>query len=107
MNKKIIIQKPSLEYCKNIYWIFGIIIKNSDKKKTKKVKKRLLSLGIETRDFFWPMHKQNIYKKMGLFKGEIFPVAEYLANNGFYIPSGLGLKKKEMIKICKYINKIL
>ena len=106
-NKNIIIQKPSLNYCKNIYWIFGIIIKNSNKKNTQKVKKKLLALGIETRDFFWPMNKQNIYKKMDLFKGQNFPVAEYLANNGFYIPSGLGLKKSEMIKICKCVNKIL
>ncbi len=44
---------------------------------------------------------------MDLFKGQNFPIAEYLANNGFYIPSGLGLKKSEMVKICKYINKIL
>ena len=53
------------------------------------------------------MNKQKIYKKMGLFKGQNFPIAEYLGNNGFYIPSGLGLKKTEMIKICKCINKIL
>jgi perosamine synthetase len=64
-------------------------------------------MGIQTRDFFWPMNKQKIYKKMGLFKGQNFPIAEYLGNNGFYIPSGLGLKKTEMIKICKCINKIL
>jgi len=106
-NKNIIIQKPSLDYCKNIYWIFGIIIKDSGKKNTKKIKKELLKSGIETRDFFWPMHKQNIYKKMGLFKGQSFPVAEYMATNGFYIPSGLGLTKPEMDKICKCVNKIL
>ena len=86
---------------------FGIVIKNSNKKNTQKIQKKLLSMGIQTRDFFWPMNKQKIYKKMGLFKGQNFPVAEYLANNGFYIPSGLGLKKTEMVKICKCINKIL
>ena len=106
-NKNIIIQKPYLNYCKNIYWIFGIVIKNSNKKNTQRIQKKLQSMGIQTRDFFWPMHKQNIYKKMGLFKGQNFPIAEYLANNGFYIPSGLGLKKSEMVKICKCINKIL
>ena len=106
-NKNIIIQKPSISYCKNIYWVFGIIIKNSSKKNTQKIQKKLLSMGIQTRDFFWPMNKQKIYKKMGLFKGENFPIAEYMANNGFYIPSGLGLKKSEMIKICKCLNKIL
>ena len=43
---------------------------------------------------------------MGLFKGQKFPVAEYFANNGFYIPSGLGIKKTEMKIICKFINKV-
>ena len=106
-NNNIIIQKPSLKYCKNIYWVFGILIKKGNKKNTQKIKKKLEALGIQTRDFFWPMHKQNIYKRMGLFKNQKFPVAEYLANNGFYIPSGLGLKKSEMFKICKCINKVL
>ncbi|MDC1280637.1 DegT/DnrJ/EryC1/StrS family aminotransferase, partial [Pelagibacteraceae bacterium] len=103
-NKNIIIQKPSLSYCKNIYWIFGILLKNSNKKKTQKIRKKLLTMGVDTRDFFWPMNKQNIYIKMGMFKGQKYPVAEFLANNGFYIPSGLGLKKTEMIKICKCLN---
>ena len=106
-NKKIIIQKPYLPYCENIYWIFGILIKKSSRKKTQTIRRKLEDYGIETRDFFWPMHKQNIYKKMGLFKKQKFPVAEYFANNGFYIPSGLGIKKKEMKIICKAINKIL
>ena len=106
-NENIIIQKPSISYCKNIYWVFGILIKNSNKKKTQKIQKKLQTMGIQTRDFFWPMNKQKIYKKMGLFRGQNFPIAEYLANNGFYIPSGLGLKKSEMIKICKCVNKIL
>ena len=106
-NNKIIIQKPSIDYSENIYWVFGILVKQSNRKKTQQLRKKLLNLGVETRDFFWPMHKQNIFKKMKLFKNQRFPIAEYLSNNGFYIPSGLGLKKSEMMIICKYINKIL
>jgi perosamine synthetase len=33
---------------------------------------------------------------MGLFKNESYPVAEKLARNGFYIPSGLGLTDEEI-----------
>ena len=33
--------------------------------------------------------------------------SEHLSNNGFYIPSGLGLKKTEMVYVCKILNKVL
>ena len=44
---------------------------------------------------------------MGLFKGETYPVAENLAKNGFYLPSGLGLSNKQIEYIIKITNKIL
>ena len=43
------------------------------------------------------MHKQDILQKMKLFpKKYKFPNAEYLAKNGFYLPSGLGISNKEI-----------
>lgn len=33
---------------------------------------------------------------MGLFIGEKYPIAEKLARNGFYLPSGLGLTENEI-----------
>lgn len=52
--------------------------------------------GIGTRPFFWCMHEQPLFMEKGLFKKEHYPVAEKLARNGFYIPSGLGLKDEEL-----------
>jgi RNAse (barnase) inhibitor barstar len=49
----------------------------------------------ETRIFFIPMHEQPVFPDMGLFKGESYPIAEDLARTGMYLPSSLGLKKKE------------
>ena len=53
------------------------------------------------------MHKQNIFKKMGLFKNESYPIAENLSKNGFYLPSGVGLKNNQIDYIVKIVNKIL
>jgi perosamine synthetase len=53
--------------------------------------RRLAELKVGTRPFFWPMHEQPVFRKMGLFEGVACPVAERLARRGFYIPSGLGL----------------
>jgi hydroxymethylpyrimidine pyrophosphatase-like HAD family hydrolase len=56
--------------------------------------KQLLKIGIQCRDFFWPMHKQNIFIKKKIFKNKNFPVANFLSKNGFYIPAGIDITKK-------------
>ena len=106
-NDKIIIQPKKLNYAENIYWVFGILLKTNTKYKLNEIREKLKNKNIETRPFFWPMNKQFIYNKMGLFRKEKYPSAEYLANNGFYIPSGLGITKKEQIYIVKQINEII
>ena len=106
-NKNIIIQPKKISYANNIYWVFGIILKKKDNNLRKKIQKKLLDNGIETRRFFWPMHKQKIFKKMKIFKNEKFPNSEFMSENGFYIPSGINLKNNELRYITKIINKIL
>ena len=57
---------------------------------------RLAKLGIGTRPFFWGMHEQPVFQKMGLFAGEHYPVTERLARRGFYIPSGMALTETQI-----------
>jgi len=106
-NKNIIIQPKEMVYAKNIYWVFGIILKKKKKNFREIIQKKLLKEGIETRRFFWPMHKQTIFKKMRIFKKQSYPNSEFMSQNGFYIPSGLNLSYKELNYITKTINKIL
>ena len=53
------------------------------------------------------MHKQTIFKKLGYFKNQNFKNSEYLSTNGFYLPSGINLKKNELEYVVKSLNKIL
>ena len=54
------------------------------------------------------MHKQKIFKKMNLFANkEKHPNAEYLSLNGFYLPSGLGIKNYEIDYVATTLNEIL
>lgn len=106
-NKYMQIQPYKLKYATNIYWVFGIVLKNKFKNRKTEILKKLLNKNIDTRSFFWPMHKQTIFKKMGLFKNESYPVAENLAKNGFYLPSGLGLSNKQLEYIVRITNKII
>jgi perosamine synthetase len=106
---KDIIELPleKTEYSKNIYWVYGIILKDHLKWNAKEVMSKLGELKIGTRPFFYPMHKQPVYNKQGWYLDESYPVAEKMSSNGFYIPSGLGIKNNEVEIVCKELRKIL
>ena len=105
--KNIFIQPMKLDYADNIYWVYGVLLKDKLHNKKNIIQKELLKNNIETRPFFWPMHKQKVFKKMGMFKNERYPVAENLSKNGFYLPSGLGLKNTQIKHISKIFIKII
>tara|TARA_Y100001970_G_scaffold131192_1_gene161831 strand:- start:3802 stop:4926 length:1125 start_codon:yes stop_codon:yes gene_type:complete len=94
-------------YAKNIYWVYGLVIKKNSKIKLKNFMKKLKDRGIETRNFFWPIHLQPALKRMGYFKKEKLPVAEFLSKNGFYLPSGLSLTLKQQKFVVKQIKKVI
>ncbi len=92
-------------YSTNIYWVYGIIIKNN--RKTKLVK-FLKKNKIDTRDFFVGMHNQPILKKLKLInKNQKFPNSDYLEKNGIYIPSGPDINDNEIKFVAKSINLFL
>lgn len=90
------------EYASNIYWVFGLVAESESL--ANETVKKLSNLKIGTRPFFWCMHEQPVFIKMGLFKNEKYPVAEKLARNGFYIPSGLGLQNEEINLVIKSLT---
>ena len=107
-NKNIIIQKNKNSYSENIFWVFGILLKKNYKFKRDFITRKLLKHNIQTRNFFYPMHKQTILLKKGIFKkNNKFPNADYLAKSGFYLPSGLALTNEEIDFICDKVNKII
>lgn len=88
-------------FASNIYWVFGMVAPSEDEKD--RIVKHLTFNQIGTRPFFWCIHEQPVFVKMGLFLDQTFPVAEKLARNGFYIPSGLGLTEEEAHQVVKII----
>jgi perosamine synthetase len=92
------------DYADNIYWVYGIVLDKDVKADNKDIQKMLAEEGIGTRTFFWCMHEQPVYQKIGLFKNEKYPNAEYLARKGFYIPSGLALTREQMDEV---IDKVI
>ena len=103
------IQRPLEKtiYAENIYWIYGLVIDKKYPKDVHTVMNELKQLSIGTRPFFWPLHEQPVLKKYGLYKNESFPVAEQIARNGFYIPSGLAITDTEMEYVSEGIHSVL
>lgn len=85
---------PSTDYAENIYWVYTLVA--ADKNKRKQCVDFLNENNIGNRLFFTCMHHQPIFRKMNMFINDSHPLAEQLSENGFYIPSGLGLVEKEL-----------
>lgn len=94
-------------FCKNIYWVYAITLKDNYHKNARQIIRELSNYKIGARPFFYPMHKQPVFNKMNLFLNDKLPNSEKLYNRGFYIPSGLALSEKQMAKVSKVLHKIL
>ena len=64
--------------------------------------KELYTNGIDTRNLFYPLHKQPFITDKP--NSESFPVSEDLYNYGMYVPSGSNLDEEDILYICKTIK---
>lgn len=106
LNQYLELPLAATSYAENIYWVFGLVLKDSVPFDAAEVMKKLGSLGVGTRPFFWPMHEQPVFKKLGLFAQESCPVAERIARRGFYIPSGLAITKEEIEFVVTQLKRV-
>ena len=95
------------DFAENIYWVFAITLKDGYQKSVNEVMKELGARGIGTRPFFYPMHTQPVFNKMGLFLNDNLPNSEKLYEKGFYIPSGLALTQEQMEEVLDALHKVL
>lgn len=95
---------PCTTKAQNIYWVFGMVLGPSYRFDALEAMKRLAEQQVGTRPFFWPMHEQPALRKLGLFAGESYPVAERIARRGFYLPSGLGLSEADIYEVVRRVK---
>lgn len=98
---------PETPYSENIYWVFGMLLDDSVPFDAQIAMSKLGEMGVGTRPFFWPMHEQPVLQRLGLFRGERYPVAERLARRGFYVPSGLGLTDEQQERVIACIKELM
>lgn len=107
LEEKGIIKLPprSTSDYRNTFWMYGILLTNGVKAQV--IMEKLKDLGIETRPFFYPLHLQPAFRKFKWFSEEKLPNSEYIAEYGFYIPSGLNLKESDIKHIGKTVKEVI
>jgi len=95
------------DYADNIYWVYGVVLGEGIPFDAKEAMQRLATHGIGSRPFFWPMHEQPVFHRMGLFENERHPVSERIARRGFYLPSGMALSDEQITRSAEALKEIL
>jgi perosamine synthetase len=95
------------EQASNVYWVYGLVLDDALPFDAEQAMKRFQEKQIGTRPFFWPMHEQPVFQKMGLFKNERYPVAERLGRRGLYLPSGLALTAEQIERVADVAIELL
>lgn len=92
-------------YAKNAFWMSCILI---DEQKTgfsrDDLESFLIKNNIQTRRLFVGMHNQPVLRKHGIDINNEFPISDYIANNGLYLPSSPQLKNEDIYMISDLIK---
>jgi len=98
---------PSDTASRNCYWVYGLVLDDNVPLDGPKVMARLAAKGVASRPFFWPMHEQPVFRKMGLFARVQLPVAERLARRGLYLPTGPDISNGEIAQVAATLREVL
>lgn len=101
------LQPNKTAYAENIYWVLGLVLDDTIPFTAQEVMRLLAEKKIGTRPFFWPMHEQPVFQKMGLFKGETYPIAERISRKGLYLPSGMTITQSQIERVVLSLKDIL
>ena len=89
-----------LEGYENVYWMFSILL--DDRIDRADFMAKLTAKGIETRTFFYPLHKLPPYKT----RDELL-VTDCVSEQGVNLPSGNTLNSTQIKYVCEAIMEIL
>ena len=88
-----------------IMWVYNIYLDKNFPTSRDNLVKKLQEKNIETRNAFVPINKQIVLiKKYALFQENECPNANFIMQNGFYLPSGNTLTNEDIDFICDEIK---
>ncbi|RYZ70256.1 MAG: DegT/DnrJ/EryC1/StrS aminotransferase family protein [Proteobacteria bacterium] len=93
------------EWAKNVYWMFGLVLRDSVKADAPEIMKRLATRGVDTRRFFCPAHIQPCLAE---FSDNVkAPRSEHLWQKGLYLPSSADLTENEADIVAEELRAVL
>ena len=98
-SKYIDLPKKNINTVENHFWVYGVVLKIDGIRD--QVMERMFSKGIETRPFFWPLHKQDALPLPYKDKIVNLPTSENLGKNGLYLPLGKNITTKQIAYIAE------
>jgi perosamine synthetase len=106
-----IVLPVELERCKNVYWMYGVVLEDEIKIPREEFVELLREKGVDTRDFFIPMNKQPVFLDGRMENApdcsDSYPVAEKIGRRGFYLPSSSNLSDEEIELVCYKLKELL
>ena len=98
------VQQP---WARSSYWMYAIVLEETAPLDALQFADKLKQRGVETRPFFLGMHEQPVFHKRNLFLNERYPVAERIARQGLYLPSGVALTEEQLVRVCEAVGEVL
>ncbi len=95
------------DYAKNVFWMYQVVLIGSAGGRREKITGVLKDHGIETRDSFVPFNQQQIFLRDRIVSQDECPVANYVGENGFYLPSGPVFHPGEQEYVVKAVRNAL
>lgn len=91
----------------NVYWMYALLVKKDASLNRDTLRKKLKESGIDTRDYFVPLHRQPVFVSLGLSKNVSCPVSDDLSERGFYLPSGLAITDQQIQQVTTVLHTLL
>lgn len=91
-------------WAKSVYWMYAVRVTKESPMTKDALRTYLFKRGIDTRDFFYPIHVQPALRKQGLFQDDHHSVSIDLSQRGLYLPSGLAITKTQIRTVCEAVH---
>ena len=97
------VEKP---WAKCVYWMYCIELDKNLGLSARLAMQKLEELNIQCRPFFLGMHSQPALKNYK-FSQDAFPIADRIAEYGFYVPSSVGLDRKTIDYVIESVGRVV
>jgi perosamine synthetase len=100
-----ILLPPNKSWATNIHWLYSIIVDETLTGISRdELARGLAEAGIETRQFFYPIHQQPPYQPQDQ---NAFPISDYLSINGLSLPTANDILLDDVDRVCDAIGRLV